>query len=362
MKRRALVLACISIFVVGSVFAQEEKTDWTPAPPPEMPEEWDWLQTTSGEWFKGEVLDMYEKSVAFDSDELDELSFDWGDVQEIRSKGIMVVGFTEGRTATGRLFLDGDTLRVMGDEDRTFPKADVLSITAGEPKEINYWDFYLSLGANYRTGNSETTEMTSKATVRRRTVKSRLVFDWLANYNIVDDIDTADNQRLSAGWDLFLSKRFFITPVFAEWYRDPFQNINTRYTLGVAAGYDIIDTSKIEWSVSGGPGYIHTQFDDVPEGEPTDDGTGAFILSTTYDHELTKTVDFLFDYRATFTNEVSGRYLHHLLTSLEFELTNILDFDITWVWDRIQEPRQNADGTFPEQDDYRISFMLGLDF
>jgi len=250
----------------------------------------------------------------------------------------------------------------MGEQDQNFPKADVLSITAGEPKEINYWDFYASLDANYRTGNTEQTEMSSKAEVRRRTVKSRVVADWFATYNVTDDEDTADNQRLSGNWDLFLSKRFFITPVFAEWYRDPFQNISSRYTLGVAVGYDIIDTSKIEWTVSAGPAYTYTKFDDVLEGDPTDDSTGAFILGTVYDHEITKKLDFRFDYRATFTNETSGKYLHHLLTSLEFELTSILDFDITWVWDRIEEPRQNSDGTFPEQDDYRLSFMLGLDF
>lgn len=110
--------------------------------------------------------------------------------------------------------------------------------------EINFWDFYLSLGANYRTGNTEQTETTSKARIRRRTVNSR----------------------------------------------------------------------------------------------------------------------FIFDYRGTFTSKTSGSYLHHLLTSLEFELTSILDFDVTWVWDRIEDSRQNPDGAFPKQDDYRLSFMLGLDF
>jgi hypothetical protein len=360
--RHCLILLSALVISISPVFAQEAKEDWTPTPPPEMPEEWDWIQTTSKEWLKGEVLDLYEEKLSFDSDELDELSFDWGDVQEIRTKGTMVVGLVGGRRVTGRLFLEGDTLRVMGEQDQNFTKADVLSITAGEPKEINYWDFYASLGANYRTGNTDQTEMTSKARVRRRTVNSRVVVDWLASFNDTDGVVATDNQRLTGTWDLFLSKRFYITPVFAEWYRDPFQNIANKYTLAVAAGYDIIDTSKIDWTVSGGPGYTHTQFDDVAEGSPDDDSAAAFIFGTTYDHEISKKLDFLFDYRATLTNETSGEYLHHLLTSLEFELTRILDFDITWVWDRIQNPRADSDGTFPEQDDYRLSFMLGLDF
>jgi putative salt-induced outer membrane protein YdiY len=250
----------------------------------------------------------------------------------------------------------------MGEQDNTFQKSQVLSITVGSPKEINYWDFSLSLGANYRTGNTDQTEMTSKALARRRTVKNRIIFDWFATYNVTDDVTASDNQRLSGTWDLFISKHFFITPVFAEWYRDPFQNIARRYTLAVAAGYDIMDTSKIDWQISGGPGYTRTEFDDVAQGDPVDDGAAAFIFGTTYDHEISRKIDFLFDYRATITNDTSGKYLHHLLTSLEFELTNVLDFDITWVWDRIQEPRANSDETVPEQDDFRLSFMLGLDF
>ena len=32
------------------------------------------------------------------------------------------------------------------------------------------------------------------------------------------------------------------------------------------------------------------------------------------------------------------------------------------VWDRIEEPRANADGSVPEQDDYRLIFSIGYDF
>lgn len=360
MIRRTLCLFAVVLFFVGLLPAEETQEEWQPPPP--MPDTFDWVQLNSDEWLKGKIIVLYEDTLEFDSKELDELSIDFGDIKQIRSAVTLQVGLLGGEVAVGKLHLDGDTVRVLGEQDQSFEKSQVLSITVGPPKEINYWDFSLSLGANYRAGNTEQTEATSEAKVRRRTVKSRIVVDWLATYNITDDDEVADNQRLSGTWDLFISKRFFITPVFAEWYRDPFQNISSRYTLSVAAGYDIMDTPKIDWQVSGGPGYTYTEFDDVAEDEPADDAAPAFIFGTTYEHKFTKKIDFLFDYRGTLTNETSGKYLHHLLTSLEFELTNVLDFDITWVWDRIEEPRANSDGTFPEQDDYRLSFMLGVDF
>ncbi len=359
---RFFLALCTVLLVVATPVLAEENSDWQPDPPPEMPEEWDWVQTTSLEWLKGKILDMYKDEVTFDSDEFGEVKIDWGDIQQIKTAGTMVVGMEDGNTAVGKIFLDGDGVRVLGEEDQTFAKSEVLSIIAGAPKEINYWDFNFSLGANQRSGNTEQTEVSSKALIRRRTVRNRIVIDWLASFNSTDDVTSADNQRLSGTWDLFVSKRFFVTPVFVEWYRDPFQNIDNKYTIAVAAGYTIMDTPKIEWQISGGPGYTHTQFDDVAPNEPAGDSAAAFIFGTTYDHEITRKIDFLFDYRGTFTDETSGSYLHHLLTSLEIELTKVLDFDITWVWDRIKDPRANSDGTFPEQDDYRLSFMLGLDF
>ena len=42
--------------------------------------------------------------------------------------------------------------------------------------------------------------------------------------------------------------------------------------------------------------------------------------------------------------------------------TSMLDFDITLVWDPTHDPRANSDGTFPEQDDFRLTFGLGIDF
>ena len=130
----------------------------------------------------------------------------------------------------------------------------------------------------------------------------------------------------------------------------------------MGVGYTLIDTSKIDWEINGGLAYQKTQFDDVLEGESDSADTPALVFGTIYDHEITKSIDFIFDYRFFIVNEDSGTYTHHMLTGLEFELTSLLDFDITLVWDRIQDPRANSDGTFPKQDDFRLTFGLGFDF
>jgi hypothetical protein len=61
-------------------------------------------------------------------------------------------------------------------------------------------------------------------------------------------------------------------------------------------------------------------------------------------------------------NKESGSYTHHLITGFEFEFIGDLDFDISIVWDRIQDPRQDSDGNFPQKDDFRTIFGIGYSF
>lgn len=361
-RRAATHLLVAATLVVVAADAQEHADGWAPPSPTDMPQQSDWMQTTSGEWLTGELLVMYTDELTFDSDEFDEVTIDWGNVQQIRTANPMSVGLTERRIAVGRLLVDGDTVHVIGDDDLIFSRGEIVSITSGAPREIDLWDFDVAVGINYRTGNTDSTETTSTARLRRRSPRTRLVFDWFGTYNITDDIVAGDNQRASGTWDRFLSRRLFWTPLFVEWYRDPFQNIASKYALSVAIGYTIVDTPSIEWQVSGGPGVALTEFDDAAEGEALEESDATLVVGTVFDYGITRRIDLVVDYRGTFTGEASGRYLHHLVTTFEIELTRRFDLDVVWVWDRIQEPRAGAEGVVPKRDDHRLSLMLGLDF
>ena len=346
--------------MAGSARAEEATGDWEPAPP--MPDEFDWVQLVSNEWLKGEIIAMYKESLEFDSDELDDLTLDFGDIKQIRSAGIMQVGLVGGGVAIGKLLMDGDEVRVMGEKDEVFERAQVLSITSGEPRERNYWTAKFSAGVNLRGGNSDQVESNARVGVKRRTVKNRIELDYLGNYSTTNDVTAADNQRVSFAWDRFVTDRFFLSPVLAEYYRDPFQNIASRGTIGAGAGYQVVDTSKIDWQATVGFAYQGTRFDDVVEGEPGSASTPALVVGTAYDHELSGSVDFNVEYRFFIVDEESGQYTHHFVTGFEFDLIGSLDFDITLVWDRIEKPRSSSDGAIPLKDDYRLNFALSFDF
>jgi hypothetical protein len=64
----------------------------------------------------------------------------------------------------------------------------------------------------------------------------------------------------------------------------------------------------------------------------------------------------------TLSDKTSGQYKHHMLVTLENELLEWLDFDVTAIWDYTLSPKIAEDGTVPFKDDYQLLVGLGLEF
>ena len=232
------VLASLLVLLPGLGLARPgAAAEWAPAPP--MPDKFDWVQLTSGEWLKGEIKVMYEDELEFDSDKLDLLTLDMEDVKEIRSAQALTVRMTGGETATGKVLMEDGKIRVLGDAPAQYERGDLLSLTAGVPREINYWSGKVSAGGNLRSGNTDQVELSAAASFKRRTVENRVSLDYLGNFSETNDVQSANNQRANAVWDWFFSEKLFLRPVFLEYFSDPFQNIDARYTIGTGLGYQL---------------------------------------------------------------------------------------------------------------------------
>lgn len=318
----------------------------------------DWLLLTSNELLKGELKNLYDDKLEFESDNLDTLYFDWEDVKALRSKGTVSVGMMDLTTQTGKLeIIDGKAFL----DGKPFDRSQILTIIAGGQSEANYWSGKVSLGANLRSGNTDQIDYTATANAKRRTTESRLSSDYIGKYSKNEGENTVNNHRITGSFDWFISKQFYLRPVFIEYYKDPFLNIDTKLTLGAGLGYDIIDNSKTEWTIGGGPAYTYTRFSEVEAGESESEGSAAFVLDTRFEHELTDDIDLNARYQLLYGNEESGGYSHHALTGISIELTDIFDLDLSLVWDRTNNPRANADGTIPKSDDYQLIIGFGID-
>ncbi|MBT1445728.1 DUF481 domain-containing protein [Shewanella sp. JM162201] len=321
-------------------------------------DQFDWLLLTSNELLKGEIKNLYDDKLEFESDNLDTQYFDWEDVKALRSAGKVSVGFVDLSTKTGKLeIVDGKAYL----DGMPFERSQILTIIPGTQREANYWSAKASLGANLRSGNTDQIDYTASANARRRTTESRFNADYLGKYAKNDGENTANNHRITSSFDWFISRQFYLRPVFLEYYKDPFLNIDTKLTLGAGLGYDIIDNSRTEWTIGGGPGYTYTRFSEVKAGESDTEGTAAFVVDTRFEHELTDDIDLNARYQMLYGSEEAGGYSHHALTGISIDLTDIFDLDVSLVWDRTNNPRENADGTVPKSDDYQLIIGFGVD-
>ena len=118
-----------------------------PAPP--APDTFDWIQLTSDEWLKGELIALYDGRLEFDSEELENLTFDWDDIRELRTGRVVQVPFKNQTQLTGRLLVDAKTVRVFGDPSSS--SIEPSSITPGEPRESSYWSGNVKLRIHPQT-------------------------------------------------------------------------------------------------------------------------------------------------------------------------------------------------------------------
>ncbi|WP_306302210.1 DUF481 domain-containing protein [Shewanella marina] len=166
----------------------------------------------------------------------------------------------------------------------------------------------MTLGANFRSGNTDQIDYSAISHNTRRTTESRFNLDYLGNYTKTDNQSTTNNHRINSNFDWFISKQFYLRPIFAEVYIDPFLNLDYKATLGSGLGYNIIDTSKTEWSISGGPAYTYSKYKQVEQDQRQSDGSASFVLETSYETEINKTIDFNTKYRGQFASSDAGGY------------------------------------------------------
>jgi putative salt-induced outer membrane protein YdiY len=243
-----------------------------------------------------------------------------------------------------------------------YARDQLQGFTPGGGKERNYWSGNVSLGLNLRGGNTESVDYNASANLQRRTPGTRFSLNYIGNVSSVDSVDSANNHRVNSEFNLWISRRLYLVLPFAEYYRDPFQNLESRYTLGVGLGYDLIDRPKLEWNITAGPGYQYSEFVSVQPGEPASKGSGAMVFSSSFDWEITRRIELLLEYRLQYTSQEVGETTSHSVSTLSLELTKRFDLNVSFVWDRIANPKVSADGSQPEPNDYQLVLGLGVDF
>jgi len=351
----------LTSLLLSPAFADES---WDNAVPPA--EKFDWVQTTSGEWLKGTIKGMYDRELEFDSDKFNLQTIKDKDIKQLISASNTSVNIEGRGTFIGKLYIHDDIV-ILSTEDESFEleRKNIISLTNGGDRERSNWQGKVSLGVTISSGNTEKEEYTAMADIKRQTSSTRLAIAFLGAYSRAEDIKTEDNRRASAAIDIFQTRRFFWRPAFSEYYSDSFQNILDKATLGAGVGYDIYAQAGLDWTLFVGLAYQSTEFIDVPAGQDDRVETPAFVITSDYNYDITGDIEFIFKYQAYLVNKDSGSYVQHAKATLETELINDFSIDLSFIWDRIQNPAEsfNETGTItPQQDDYKSIASVAYSF
>lgn len=327
------------------------------------PVNFDWVQTKKGEWFKGEIKGMFDDELEFDSQEVGIYTFDFADIKQIKSYHILDVNIEGVANIPGILrYKDGKLRIIQGDEIYTFNKNQIVSFALSGNQERQHWSGKIAINFDMRAGNRNQFDYTVQANLKRRTATNKLLLDYIGRISRSGGIETANDHRVNEKFDVYLTRYFFWTPLFAEYYTDRFKNIRTQYTAGVGVGYTAVKTKDVEWDFSGGPAVLQTNYITVPVGTDTSVLSPSLELSTRLEYELSKITDLKYQYKLTLTNKASGSYKHHMVVTLENELFKWLDFDITGIWDHTKIPEVDSNGITPLQNDYQMLVGIGIEF
>jgi len=328
-------------------------------PPAPAPDDFDWIRLVSGEWLKGDIKYLRDRTFEFKSKKLETLQLEWKDVVEVRSPRMNVCRFTDGVDVSGTLLVR-DGFIFVGSERHE--RAELQSIVAGAPTEATFWSAKATLGITASSGNTDQSNFNTYFEVKREDTVNRFLVNYTGNYNELNGTTNTDNHRIAGGYRRDLSRRLFLELPTFEFLRDPFQNIDLRSAVQGGAGYRLIDNALTSWTVSASGGYRRTSYDTVEEGTPEIDDTGNVHLATSFERDLAKDTDLTVNYTFQISTQDSGDRLSHLDTIFSTELVGPFDIDLTFVWDRVNQPVASIDHSVPKKDDFRSSLGLSVDF
>jgi len=307
----------------------------------EFGDTFDWVQMVSGEWLKGKMKRMRDDNLEFDSDKLDMQNIDFADVTHVHSPAIDTYVFDDHISATGRAVITHDKVIVETDEGtKTFPRSELESIVAGGVREKDWWSMKLRFGLTLNKGNTDQLTYDIDFSTRREDDMTLLDLGYNASFGQTGGVQNVNRHLGELDFKVFLSSRWFVTPLFGQLFNDRFQNIQFRATPATGAGLHIIDAPNVKWDFQTGVGYQYLDYKDATLAVGTPDPQhDAFIPLFTYaDFDITGDVDLTLSWLTNLVVTTIGNTNHTGKADVAIELTSVLDLDIAFLFLRTEQP------------------------
>jgi len=354
-----ILTGCLLALAASTLYAEEA---WTPSSPlPDEVPDVDWIQINNSEWLSGTFISLRNNELKFDSSEFDEQLLDWDDVTELHTSGPVEIVLYDRTVITDRISVIGNKVVLHG-QGKLLDRVKILSILPYKESWWSMWDGNISLNMNMRSGNTNNSDFLLQFDSVNRSAFTRVNFNYRGNLSRTNAVLTSNNHWLLLGMDVYLSRRVYLTPLTYDFINNEFKNIKQQHTPATGAGYQIFDTEKFKWDISGSVGYQFIQYYSVQPGQPLIVQGLVTQAGSKLIAEITKTTDYDLSYTFQIDLLDPKNMSHYLLTGLSVEITKSLDIKLTFSWNRFQNPEPRSDGSIPEKDDFTLSAGIGYEF
>ena len=333
----------------------------------EFGDTFDWVRMVSGEWLKGEMKRMRDDNLEFDSDKLDMQNIDFADVTHVHSPVVNTYVFDDRISATGLAVITPDRVIVETDEGtKTFARSELESIVAGGEREKDWWSMKLRFGLTLNKGNTDQLTYDINFNTRREDNMTLLDLNYNTSFGQTGGVQNVNRHLGEEDFKVFLSSRWFVTPLFGQLFNDRFQNIQFRATPATGAGVHIIDAPNAKWDFQTGVGYQYLNYRDIaalPAGSSNPQHDVFIPLYTYADFDITGDVDLTLSWLTNLVVSTIGNTNHTGKADLAIELTSVIDLDIAFLYLRTEDPAPPPDPMAPaiKKNDYQLVVGISLE-
>lgn len=316
----------------------------------------DQIVLVNGDRLTGKVVSKAEDTLRFHTEYAGEIKVRWKDVVSITTDASVTVLSPKDKLRTGRLEKtpSGGIALVSEGRSREMKLADI--------KHINPPPHVAGTGVTYRgrasllgsasRGNTDDSSLYGEAELNARAKDYRYRLFARAEQKEESGDTTAQNYFVSGRRDQTIDEDHF-------WYvrssleHDEFIDITLRAAAGAGLGWNIIDTSKTQFTVRGGLDYILARRDEVP-----DETYPAFGWGIDYSHWLLPDrLEFFFDQSGFASLTSEGDVSARTRTGLRLPLGSAFSANAQVNIDYEGDPGPGRDTT-----DTTLLFGVGYDF
>ncbi|MBW2698867.1 MAG: DUF481 domain-containing protein [Deltaproteobacteria bacterium] len=363
-SQRALVCITLLTLVAKAGVAGGEPaaqgTAWAPPTSADGPE---WIRLSTGDWISGALELMRDDTIEFENPELGTLRLDWEIVEEFHSGRTNTFVLGRRRSHTGTVIMrDGVAIVDVAGETIEIARKDLLAIIPGEGSELNFWSLKAIGGITLRSGNTDQEEFTVIARLRREDTMTRGQIRYIGAIGQLDGETTVNNSRVDGFVNVFLSRRFFLTPISASFYFDELQNIDLRVTPGVGIGYALLDRGGLDLDLELGVGYQYTEYISVMGPGGMSNQTAVLLLGAKLDWNLTAWLTLDSSLRTELAIPDVRDTNSHLISILSADVYGPFTLDMTFMWDWLVDPVTDASGATPKSHDLALMGGFGIAF